>query len=168
MQHNTAMECIKSLVDVRLHKLINMPPKTKNTTPNKENPLRLLNIPKPQPTFDNNQQASPNLTTQTMETIKEYANAIPNIDYEDLVKATDNWSSKILGRGGFGTVYEGVWKFTRVAIKRLEYKEAKDKEAARSMKNHVQQSLNELKFLNSCRQDNILPIYGFSMNGKHI
>lgn len=31
----------------------------------------------------------------------------------------------------------------------------------------MKQSLGEMKFLNSYRHDNILPLYGFSMEGPH-
>lgn len=94
------------------------------------------------------------------------ASAIPQIPYIELQSATINWSnSNILGRGGFGIVFKGKWKFTDVAIKRIEYHGtvADPKSIA---KVQMQQSINELRYLNSCRHDNILPLYGYSIDGK--
>lgn len=81
-----------------------------------------------------------------------------------MVIATDNWSqNNVLGKGGFGTVFKGDWKFTAVAIKRIEYH---GKNPDKNAKVQIQQSLNELRFLNSCRHDNILPLYGYSIDGR--
>jgi len=47
--------------------------------------------------------------------------SLPQIRYEELLKATSNWERRhILGKGGFGTVFKGIWKHTAVAIKRME------------------------------------------------
>lgn len=94
------------------------------------------------------------------------ANQIPQIRYDELVAATNNWNrSKVLGRGGFGTVFKGLWKYTDVAIKRIEYHKA-SLDSKRKAMIEMKQSLNELRYLNSCRHDNILPLYGFSMDGS--
>lgn len=89
----------------------------------------------------------------------EYASTIPKISYQELREATKNWSeTHILGTGGFGTVFHGFWKQSDVAIKRIESRDT------RTAKIQIQQSLNELRYLNSCRHDNILPLYGYSMD----
>lgn len=91
-------------------------------------------------------------------------NQIPRISYDELVEATNNWNrARILGSGGFGTVYRGSWKCTDVAIKRIQYNKGSDDTKP---KIEMRQSLNELRYLNSCRHDNILPLYGFSVGGS--
>lgn len=108
----------------------------------------------------------PTLATPYSSTAPEASTAsnpitsIPNIDYDELSLATNNWSdSHILGKGGFGKVFKGQWKNTTVAIKRIEYHGNGQTQVINK------QSEAELKFLNSCRHDNILPLYGYSRNG---
>lgn len=50
----------------------------------------------------------------------------------------------------------GEWKYLEVAIKKIKTK------SSVIDKSQLQQSLNELRYLNSCRHDNILPLYGYS------
>lgn len=89
---------------------------------------------------------------------------IPKIDYAELTEGTNNWSDRlILGKGGFGTVFRGIWKHTDVAIKRIERRGDQTEE---SNQIQIQQSLAELRYLNACRHDNILQLYGYSMNGN--
>lgn len=92
------------------------------------------------------------------------AKAIPHIKYHELVWATKEWNpNNILGRGGFGEVFKGSWKNTDVAIKKIVYRGAV-RDSKQKALIQLKQSLNELKHLNSCRHDNILPLYGFSLD----
>lgn len=96
----------------------------------------------------------------TFDDISKLSSAIPQIDYLELVKATNNWSKEnVLGKGGFGTVFKGNYQWTAVAIKRLEYHSA---DPDKNTKVQVQQIKNELEYLNMCRHDNVLPLYGYS------
>lgn len=45
----------------------------------------------------------------------------PLITYNELEQATNYWNKEnILGKGGFGVVFKGIWRSTAVAVKRLE------------------------------------------------
>ncbi|XP_018496941.1 serine/threonine-protein kinase pelle [Galendromus occidentalis] len=84
--------------------------------------------------------------------------SIEKIPHADLAEATQGFNEqKILGRGGFGIVYRGYWKYTDVAIKKLKVS------ASRSLE-HVRQVFTELKVLEKCRFDNILNLYGVSID----
>ncbi|KAF7273311.1 hypothetical protein GWI33_013977 [Rhynchophorus ferrugineus] len=96
--------------------------------------------------------------------VVESAGATPQIPYEELQMATDKWSkTRILGQGGFGTVFRGTWKCTQVAIKRLETKDNSKKD----LTEQIRQSITELHCLNAYRHDNILPLYGYSIGGPY-
>lgn len=80
---------------------------------------------------------------------------LPQFSYEELRSAADNWSKENeLGRGGFGIVYKGFFKLTHVAIKKIK---GINTESART---ELRQSFNELKYLNSCRHENVVPLLG--------
>uniref|UniRef100_A0A182RNB0 non-specific serine/threonine protein kinase n=1 Tax=Anopheles funestus TaxID=62324 RepID=A0A182RNB0_ANOFN len=94
--------------------------------------------------------------------LADLSSLIPKISYEELTVATENWSERnILGKGGFGTVYRGFFKHTYMAIKKIDCSKVKTSEAGRIQ---LQQSFNELRFLNSCRHDNIVPLFGYSLD----
>ncbi|XP_015116319.1 serine/threonine-protein kinase pelle isoform X2 [Diachasma alloeum] len=88
---------------------------------------------------------------------------LPQISYQDLSIATGGWNPQlVLGRGGFGTVFRGLWKNTEVAIKKIE---RKGPETDESYMQQLQQLLRELTILNSRPHENILSLYAFSMGG---
>ncbi|CAA0839619.1 Protein kinase family protein [Striga hermonthica] len=73
-------------------------------------------------------------------------------DYAELEEATDNFhSSRVLGDGGFGTVYYGTLSDGRaVAVKRLYENNFK----------RVEQFMNEVKILTGLRHKNLVSLYG--------
>lgn len=110
---------------------------------------------------ENNETISSSDQISLEQQIGSYA-TIPKISYAELQLGTNDWNAEdILGTGGFGTVFHGIWKCTEVAIKRNESRNR------RAAKIQIQQSLNELRCLNYCRHDNILPLYAYSMDEGH-
>ncbi|VVD05287.1 unnamed protein product [Leptidea sinapis] len=89
-----------------------------------------------------------------LDVLPKAVSTIPMIPYHDLRVATDNWSERnLLGKGGFGQVFKGNWKFLSVAVKRLRDNDGKNKELIQEM------------CLDQYRYDNILPLYGYSLGG---
>lgn len=168
MQDYHAMEVIKNCVDSKYHVWIK---------PVQPLVSRLMNGPQQQSAKLNNanenvhqsqifisqrneQKAPPKLDLK--DNLKDLLN-IPEIPIEELAYATDNWSKENeLGKGGFGIVYKGEWLSTKVAIKKLEYRESR----SGTSRDYMMQSLNELRHLNHCRHDNILPVYGYALKDE--
>jgi len=85
---------------------------------------------------DNNERKVNNLKSEDLNTLGKINEKIhsdpsvmfssaeactPLITYNELEEATNYWNKEnILGKGGFGVVFKGIWKNTAVAIKRLE------------------------------------------------
>ncbi|XP_044261243.1 serine/threonine-protein kinase pelle [Tribolium madens] len=138
MKHYQAMTILKPLIDPKYHHLIKNEPTEK-----------ILNAPI---------HSCENNETKPQKPSCETVGAIPQIPYDDLRQSTNDWNpGAILGRGGFGTVFKGVWKCTQVAIKRIEKKDDNPEQ--------IFQSYTELHCLNAYRHDNILPLYGYSIDG---
>ncbi|XP_022180102.1 serine/threonine-protein kinase pelle-like isoform X2 [Myzus persicae] len=183
MQHYRAMVILKPFVDHKYHKLIYQGDKsfsnlvkteTGNNLNNEVGNLIKLNS-------DSNQRRINNLEREDLNTLGKINEQIysdpsvmfssaeactPLITYNELEQATNYWNKEnILGKGGFGVVFKGIWKNTAVAIKRLESQKGAEQQF-NILEAQRQQSLRELKYLNSCRHDNILSLYGFSIGGE--
>ncbi|XP_025191392.1 serine/threonine-protein kinase pelle isoform X2 [Melanaphis sacchari] len=183
MQHYRAMIILKPFVDNKYHKLIYQGDKsfsnlvkteTGNDLNNDAGNLIKLNT-------DSNHKRVNNLEHEDLiksGKINEHIYSDPSvmfssaeactplITYNELEQATNYWNKEnILGKGGFGVVFKGIWKNTAVAIKRLEAQKGAEQQF-NILEAQRQQSLRELKYLNSCRHDNILSLYGFSIGGE--
>lgn len=102
------------------------------------------------------------LSVSSMATIPS-EHMLPMKDYKELEAATNGWDPvNIIGKGGFGTVYKGVWKNTVVAIKRLDFPKV---ESRGSQEVPYQQTQRELQVLQRIHHQNILQLYSFSFNG---
>ncbi|KAI5645661.1 protein kinase domain-containing protein [Phthorimaea operculella] len=91
-------------------------------------------------TQDSHSHSHSKLTGSMNEEIIKQVSAIPQIKYEELKEATNNW-------------HESEWKLLTVAVKKLK-NDGKNRELIREM------------CLNQYRHDNILPLYGFSLGGS--
>lgn len=169
------MLLIKHRVASKYHRLIkNSTYSSVNATTNHQVPSKkLMNISLSAISNENNESktSKPNIAIEhrardavsTGFNAMEYASTIPKIGYQELRDATNNFSqAHVLGTGGFGTVFHGTWKCTAVAIKRIESR------VSQSATIQILQSENELRFLNYCRHDNILPLYAYSMDDGKI
>ncbi|KAM8716833.1 hypothetical protein ACLKA7_003670 [Drosophila subpalustris] len=108
-------------------------------------------------------------TSESMDTgiVHDCAQVLLKIDYGILVQATGNWNPKNkLGSGGFGKVYKGEINDTDMAIKVMSYKHKTETKNKRKI--DLQQSFNEINCLNTLRHDNLLALYGCSLNGPKI
>lgn len=157
MQNYKAMDAIKDSVDPKYY--VWYKPTEAQIQAAKNN--KELNIRSE--IFNRNRQQGQKPQSDDLKENLKHLLTIPKIDINELKTATNDWDgTNELGRGGFGVVYKGEWLNTKVAIKKLVLQTAKLGED-----NHwefVIKSMNELRFLNKCRHDNILPIYGYSLS----
>jgi interleukin-1 receptor-associated kinase 1 len=167
MEHYQAMDAIKSSVPIKFHNwmkpiqphLTRLMKKQRN-----DDSMKVVNANEfaQQSEIFNSRQQNEQMSSEKgdiKDNLKNLLN-IPEISIKELADATNNFSDQhILGKGGFGTVYQGEFLSTKVAIKKLEYRESR----SGTSKDYLMQSLNELRHLNHCRHDNILPIYGYAL-----
>ncbi|XP_062547902.1 serine/threonine-protein kinase pelle-like [Armigeres subalbatus] len=101
----------------------------------------------------------PGIRRSPSDQIAAAVGGLPQFSGDELREATKNWhTSNELGKGGFGVVYKGYFKQTYVAIKKIK---GITTESART---ELRQSLNELKYLNACRHDNVVSLLGYSLD----
>ncbi|CAA7023649.1 unnamed protein product [Microthlaspi erraticum] len=88
----------------------------------------------------------------------------PVMSIEVLRDATDNFSEKkILGRGGFGIVYEGeLQDGTKVAVKRMKSSGVGEEEN----KNGLGEFKSEISLLTKVRHRNVVTIHGYCLQGN--
>ncbi|XP_017873279.1 PREDICTED: serine/threonine-protein kinase pelle [Drosophila arizonae] len=170
MKLHNAMRIIKDHVDDKFHKYIprSMPtiselraPPSTSSKINNGPPYASSSGVTDDSNMNSNSLESPG--DIRVSSVQRAAQSLLEIDYEELVIATENWRPENkLGNGGFGEVFKGEWKQLEVAIKAMNYiHKHNDKTQV-----HLQQSYNELKYLNTIRHDNILALYGYSINGE--
>ena len=104
----------------------------------------------------NHPSQTPSQFRSTFSAVASTINAYDdNLPYHEILAATDNFNAaNVIGSGGFGIVYKGFWKNTTVAIKRL-------KDCG-----NFGQAITELRVLSQYRIDNIVPLYGVSVDGN--
>lgn len=142
-----AMDILKDLVDKRYHKCISIGNPKPNTTNNQWKILRILS----------KEGGEPELIKEVKDLVDQMS--VPRIDFEELKMCTNNWQST-LGKGGFGCVYSGEWKKTKVAIKQLNFSE----NPKGGMKSSVRMIVNEMRFMNSCHHSNVLQVFAYSID----
>lgn len=125
--------------------------------PNQNDKLNHLNVNHPiKPQHYNQPSQTPSQFKSSFSAVASTINAYDdNLPYEEILNATNNFHvSNVIGSGGFGIVYKGFWKGTKVAIKRL-------KDCG-----NFSQAITELRVLSQYRIDNIVPLYGISIGGN--
>ncbi|XP_001599847.1 pelle-like serine/threonine-protein kinase pik-1 [Nasonia vitripennis] len=127
----------------------------------KDESSKILNQPMPH----DQQNETPSNSNNLLASLPAiFSTLLPRIPYSELAAATDNWKREhLLGKGGFGTVFKGIWKNTEVAIKKIE---PRGSDYDESYALQLEQSFREIKILNSLPHENILPLYAYSIGGE--
>jgi predicted Ser/Thr protein kinase len=82
------------------------------------------------------------------------------INYFELTfKQDDKGQKKTLGRGGFGTVYQGTWRYNDVAIKELSLSGISD--------TILSEFQNEAQVMAKLRSDYLVRFYGYCLSPKY-
>lgn len=152
-KHNSASSLIGAVggqsLDTNVHNYVNLPEKVINRPNNNWNFSQLKACSKSEVKPNNSESNNSRIGSVPSQVDEDM-----DILYKELMIGTDDFSEdRIIGSGGFGIVYKGELKGTEVAIKRLKGL------------NNVSQVINELKVLNRYRIDNIVPLYGISLDG---
>ncbi|RZC65745.1 hypothetical protein C5167_009434 [Papaver somniferum] len=103
--------------------------------------------------------ASPGLSGISMDKSVEFS-------YEELAKATNNFSSsKKIGQGGFGTVYYGMLRGEKAAIKKMDTQASKEFLAELNVLTHVHH-LNLVHLIGCCVEGSLFLVYEYIENGN--
>ncbi|KAK3103350.1 hypothetical protein FSP39_018655 [Pinctada imbricata] len=85
--------------------------------------------------------------------------------YKELNQATNGFSDEYkIGEGAFGEVYKGALKNTKCAIKKL-YTKQECNDESHNVQGHLK---SELKTLIRYRHENIVPLYGYTLDGSEV
>jgi len=92
---------------------------------------------------------------------------VPTVSDKELAEACDNWNINTrIGKGGYGEVYRGVWKYQDVAVKRIRKMESRTPQDEEHFQHSIKQCWKEINYLNRLRSEYIVPILAHSVSGE--
>jgi len=95
------------------------------------------------------------------------AGGVPTVSDKELAEACDNWNiENRIGKGGYGEVYRGVWKYQDVAVKRIRKMEHLTPQDEEHFQHSIKQCWKEINYLNRLRSEYIVPILAHSASGE--